>query len=234
MPACVIACEGPTDVAILDIAAAVLTIDTAELYATNNCRIKLKELKAECTDLVPHSVRRSFIGGFGGSKETVLNLIARKLFERVRTQYPDAKALVIAEDIDKVPSRRIAWEQIRSQRPPRFAVVIACPIKEVEAWHLCCYEPTTHDERVAFRPWANKANGSHLLPSGKDRGPTGTPQSAKAILAVLTADHPARATAYIGTMPADEMRRRGTENGLSAFIDEVEQYLRPLFAPPSP
>lgn len=147
------------------------------------------------------------------------------LFSRLQ---PRPEVVVLAHDLDGYAERRAGMEQVRQHVPWPFEVVLATPQPEIEAWLVAGFEPAADDERArldALRSELsfNPTTASHRLTSHPNDAST----DAKRVLAKLVDDDDERGMACLDDR--ERLRARGTNNGLAAFLDEVEQRIVPRF-----
>ena len=136
-------------------------------------------------------------------------------------------ALILMQDgDDETNARRTAMERARTdpRTPSPDRIVVAVPSPEREAWHIVGFDPKDDDERrklaaarreLGFDPRTRSEELSH----GKDTAK----RNAKRVLDLLTDRDPARTHACITDAPLETLRSRGQENGLAAFLGDIER-----------
>lgn len=108
---------------------------------------------------------------------------------------------------------------------PRSIAALAAP--EIEAWHLCGFEPLDREEQEAVaRATASLGfdpthQPSRLTARSKD------PRSAKSVLAALVGQGGASRRTSCLEHPLAALRARDPETGLAAFLDRVRRVLVP-------
>jgi hypothetical protein len=136
-------------------------------------------------------------------------------------------AVFLIRDSDGDPTRGQGLEQARTHdrdHPWPFAVILGLAQPKREAWVIAGFEPGTDEEREALARMRhelglNPCDVSHALAAR----PHGGQREAKRVLAVLVGDDDAeREAACWRETSLDILRSRGRENGLAAYLDEVE------------
>lgn len=134
--------------------------------------------------------------------------------------------VVLVRDADDKPERRQGLAQARSGTPQPERVVIGVAHPEREAWVLAGFvpcDPREHDacaserQRLGFDP----AQHPHELRGDGKR-------CAKTALANLLGTDRDREHRCLTEPPLSELRRRGQQTGLAAFLDEVEERIVPV------
>jgi hypothetical protein len=168
-----------------------------------------------------------FINGLPASPDAHNSLRALILFNRLD---PKPDAVMLIRDSDGDLERRDGLHQARESEPWPFPVVIGLAHTKRECWHIVGFDPKDEDERerleserqhLGFDPRAR----SHELTAKHD--PKNDKRSAKRVLTVLTAGESAREMECLTALV--RLRERGVENGLQAFLHEIETILMPLF-----
>lgn len=148
----------------------------------------------------------------------------------VSPEPPDAAVFV--SDADDDPSRLRGLGQARDyhqrtdERP--LPIAVGLPLTKRECWHLCGFRPETdaeHDSADRLRgelghePWLR----THELTARHDTDH----RSAKRVLAALCGGDRQRELRCLHA-PLELLRERGRENGLAAFLNELETHIVPL------
>jgi hypothetical protein len=191
---------------------------------------KLDEYVDRLTVRVPH-------GHFGGTPGGAGALMARTVFWIVRTVHRGApddpiEAVVLVWDGDSQSEQRSAGvetarEEARAWAP--FRIVCGFPDPEREAWVLAGFEPCDEGERARLDELQRELGFSPVLDAVRLRGRRGDPRDIKRILRELTADDHEREERCWTDPPLEVLRARGAATGLTAFLDEIEAILIPLF-----
>jgi len=173
------------------------------------------------------------VGGFfNGSPGFADAVAARRAVLYLKTVYPNVSAILLIRDQDSQPERRIGLEQARNEHPS-LTILIGLAVIEREAWVLAGFVPQDDAEQamldaerqtLGFLPHVK----SHWLTAGKDDNAKLSP---KRVLKALTGGNPQRERPSWTTTPLNLLRERGTDNGLSQFLDEVHTRLAPLYDP---
>jgi len=138
--------------------------------------------------------------------------------------------VILLRDSDGNLDRRDGLRQAREAEPWRFKVIIGFAHTKRECWHLAGFEPKDDVERerlekerqyLGFDPRTK----SHELTAKHDHETD--KRSAKRVLRALTATNLERELECLAVLSA--LRRNGQENGLRAFLDELETVLVPMF-----
>jgi len=168
-----------------------------------------------------------FINGLPASPDAHNALRALWLFHRLDPR-PDAVMLI--RDSDNDLERRDGLHQARDSEPWPFRVVIGFAHTKRECWHICGFDPKDEteqkrwdDERrtLGFDPRLK----SHELTAKHDE--KNDKRSAKRVLSVLAGDDLDREAECLAVITV--LRDRGEENGLRAFLHELETVLVPMF-----
>ena len=170
-------------------------------------------------------------GHFDGAPGLPDATAARKAIEFLLVKVPDLHAILLIRDQDDQPERKAGLEQARREnRHPQVQIVIGLANTERECWVLSGFDPENEDERqtldkerqaLGFNPCLR----SHELTACKNDAALKSP---KRVLKLLTNDTRERQERAWQVTSLAVLRERGTENGLSAYLDEVKQRLTPL------
>ncbi len=191
---------------------------------------KLDEYGNQLGVRVPH-------GHFGGTPGGAGALMARTVFWIARTLYrrdPDdpVEAVVLVWDVDRQSEERpagveMAREEARGWAP--FKIICGLPDPEREAWVLAGFEPYDDLERACLDRLQRELGFSPLLDAVRLRGGRGDLRDLKRVLRELTADDHEREERCWTEPALETLRARGAVTGLTAFLDEIETILIPLF-----
>lgn len=155
---------------------------------------------------------------------------ARRALRYLRATVPDLEAVLLVRDQDDQEDRRDGLEQARREDHEGLVIVVGLAVVEREAWVISGFEPQDSDEQarldaerqaLGFYPHER----SHQLTACKDDS---APRSPKRVLRALTAGVYDRERHCWNATPLAMLRKRGTDNGLVAFLDEVRSRLAPL------
>jgi hypothetical protein len=174
-------------------------------------------------------------GFFNGSPGQPDALAGRRAILYLKTIFPDISAILLIRDQDNQPERKIGLEQAR-QEHTMIPIILGLAIIEREAWVSAGFSP--HDEKdqtlldaerqlLGFYPHEQ----SHRLTAGKDDNAKLSP---KRVLQVLCGGNKTRERLCWTQTPLATLRERGTDNGLSHYLDEVRTRLVPLFGNTKP
>lgn len=173
-------------------------------------------------------------GHFDGEPAEPDAIAARRAIRYLRFAFDDLDAILLIRDQDKVPERKKGLEQARSENHHGLPIVIGLAVVEREAWVLSGFAPANEDEttllvkereNLGFQPHEQ----SHLLTACTNDQAKRSP---KRVLQALTAGDPTRQQICWQTTALTTLRERGTENGLTSYLDEVLQKLAPLLGHP--
>lgn len=174
-------------------------------------------------ELSDHASPHSFFsvrGPFGGEQGAEDALAMRRLFLLARGR-GGVDVLVVARDTDH-KNRRQGFEQARAESPWEFGIAGAHAQPEAEAWLICsasAREPAQRDalhsvkKELGFDPITQ----SHRLTSTS----SASKKDAKAVRQRLDAAGMDTESAF-KTRSLDELCARGSENGLAAYIKDLD------------
>jgi hypothetical protein len=178
---------------------------------------------------------RATYGHFDGRPGAAGALMARTVFLLVRALAKargSVDAVLLVWDMDDRPEdRRAGLRQARdeAQAWASFRIVLGCPNPKREAWVLAGFDAADPDEadrlaelrrQLGFHPNVD----AHRLTAGDEQAK----RSVKRVLRALTLGDQSREVRCWLDAPLDRLRDRGTDTGLCAFLDEIEQHLVPL------
>lgn len=155
---------------------------------------------------------------------------ARRALRYLRATVPELEAVVLIRDQDDQADRRDGLEQARKEDHEGLAIIVGLAIPEREAWVISGFVPEDENEQVrldderqklGFNPCAR----SQELTACKDDAALRSP---KRVLRVLTSGDYDRERRCWSESSLANLRERGTENGLVAYMDEVRTHLAPL------
>ncbi len=179
--------------------------------------IKRSALEA---DVRPH-------GRFNGESAEPDARAARRAILYLRQSYPDLAGVLLIRDQDDQPLRLKGINQARDREPQNLAIVIGLAIVERESWVLSGYNPLSEAEESLLQSEISRVSldprtHSHRLDDHKSLTAQLSPKRA---LTALTGNNFERERQCWRTTPLATLRQRGTENGLTAYLDEVRTKL---------
>ncbi len=169
-------------------------------------------------------------GHFDGQPGEADAAAARRAILYLREAAPDLNAVVLIRDQDDQPDRRIGLEQARGEHHCRTAIVVGLAVVEREAWVISGFDPE-NDEEPARLNAERQTLGidprlrSHELTACKDDQATRSP---KRVLRRLSGDDWDRECRCWTNTPLERLRKRGGQNGLTAYLSEVRDRLARL------
>lgn len=130
-------------------------------------------------------------------------------------------AVVLLRDADDQPERRDGLEQARKEPIHASCIAIGVAEPEREAWLVAGFQPRDNDERQALARERQRLGFDPCLEPQSLRGEG--KRSAKTALSNLTSgDHERQRQCLVDT-PLEHLRERGTDCGLEAFLNELEE-----------
>ena len=169
-------------------------------------------------------------GHFDGKPGEADAAAARRAILYLQATVPDWKAVLLIRDQDDQPDRRVGLEQARRNDHSGVVIVVGLAVVERECWLISGFDPQDDEEtarlgaerqRLGFDP----RHRSHELTACKDDQATHSP---KRVLQQLCRDDRDRERHCWANSPLDELRERGAENGLAAYLHEIRDRLAPL------
>ena len=169
-------------------------------------------------------------GHFDGEPAEPDARAARRAIQYLRFIFDDLEAILLIRDQDDVWERKRGLEQAQLENHRGLPIVVGLAIVERESWIICGLEPLDEVETaradverqlLGFHPMYR----SHELTACKDDHAKRSP---KRVLHVLTAGDLDRQRHCWQQTSLATLRERGTENGLTAYLDEVRTKLAPL------
>lgn len=159
--------------------------------------------------------------------------VARRALHRLRLLKIDGEPIdgfLLIRDDDGDRDRRNGLEQGRKSVPDLSGrIVIGLAHSKRECWVLLGFEPSEPEEEVVRRVRQvlgfDPCRESHRLRAKGD----GEERNAKRVLSELTQGVAEREEVCWRETPLEVLRERGGPSGLTAFLDEVEERLVPLF-----
>jgi hypothetical protein len=143
---------------------------------------------------------------------------------------PRPDVVLLVRDMDGRSHRTLGMEQVREGFEWPFVVAIAAPQPEIEAWHVSGFEPATKAEHEMLGELQRRLSFDPILESHRlTSRPNDAVTDAKLVLEALCSGDQDRRQRCIADL--DLLRRRGTANGASAFLEEVEERVLPVFVP---
>lgn len=145
---------------------------------------------------------------------------------------PRPVAVVLVRDSDgKQDARLKGLEQARRDRDWPFPVLVGVAHPMRECWVLAAFIPRTRAEKAALAALRKELGFDPTVRSERLDASTDTAKkSPKRVLARLTCGADEREAACWTDTALVHLHERGTDNGLSSFLDEIEERLVPLFA----
>jgi hypothetical protein len=169
-------------------------------------------------------------GHFGGEPGLPDAAAARRAILFLLEAFPDLNAIVLIRDQDDEPERREGLEQARRNDHSGMVIVVGLAVVDRESWVVSGFEP--HDGSESSRLEAERRTlgfdprmRSHELTACKDDT---APRSPKRVLRVLSGDDRDRERRCWQESSLEDLRTRGGENGLAAYLREVRERLAPL------
>lgn len=158
---------------------------------------------------------------------------ARRALLYVRQKFDTPDAIVLVRDIDDQGERRQGLEQARADDRSEIVIVIGVACAMRECWVICGFVPNGEDEEQLLASerqqlGSNPCLRSHDLTAKSEIAV----HNAKRVLKALTQDDWDRQQQCWRDTELNVLRDRGEENGLSAYLTEVQERLAPLFAAP--
>ena len=174
-------------------------------------------------------------GHFGGEPALPDAAAARRAILFLLSAVPDLAAIVLIRDQDDEPERKDGLEQARAEDNSGIPIVVGLAIVERECWVLSGFDPRGNDEsarldmerqRLGFDPRLR----SHELTACKNDQADRSP---KRVLRHLSGnDHDRERRCWRETSLAN-LRDRGADNGLVAYLDEIRERLSVLIGHPT-
>ena len=152
---------------------------------------------------------------------------------REKESRPTLSAIVFIRDMDNQPQRREGLEQARREFEGSFTIVIGAADPEREAWVLHGFDPDNEEEKeLLYQLQKSLGFDPRITPERlRDdirRSSSGL-RDIKQVLVKLTEGAFQREEKCWLEADLDLLYQRGTNTGLSEYLDEVEEQLFPLF-----
>ncbi len=165
----------------------------------------------------------------GAASIKVLNLI--RLLQKNR----QIKAVLFIRDLDNQPERRKGIEQARSEhinQEPKLEIIIGVADRMREAWVLNGFIPLNEEEKQSLASIKKQLNfdpcvESHRLRSNSWEGSERV-RNPKVVLEELTGGNWLREQQCWEDIDLERLQQRGSNTGLTAYLQEIEQRLIPI------
>ena len=169
-------------------------------------------------------------GHFDGKPGMPDAAAARRAILFLLKSVPDLNGIVMVRDQDDQPNRRAGLEQGRTEYRSGCKIVIGLAVVERECWVISGFEPTDFTESSRLDAERSKLGfdpslESHKLRTCKDDGVVRSP---KRVLRALTGGDQVRERRCWKEASMDDLRSRGENNGLVAYLNDVRRLLAPL------
>ncbi len=170
------------------------------------------------------------MGFFDGDPAQHHAQTARRTFRLLRYLFPILDGVMFVRDQDDKPERRNGLEQFRKQKEVVIPVVVGLAVVERENWVISGFEPIDEPEdsrladerqKLGFDPRIR----SHQLTACKDDQANRSP---KRVLRKLSGGAHVREQQCWRETDLEVLKERGTENGLTLFLEEVREKFAPL------
>lgn len=147
------------------------------------------------------------------------------------------RAAIFIRDLDNQPDRREGLEQARQDRSNNtLEIAIATPNPNREAWVLNGWLAANSEEKTALAKLKaeltfDPCTESHRLRFSSRTGSDRT-RDPKRVLARLTLDNRERERKCWQETSLVELRKRGEQTYLTAYLQEIKERLAPIFVSP--
>jgi hypothetical protein len=141
-------------------------------------------------------------------------------------------AIVLVPDSDTNEDRLIGVKQARDYVKATFPIVVGLAHTKRECWHICGFEPENDDEQQTLTELRSELGFDARIQSEEltaKHSDTTDKRSAKRVLSKLCGDDHERELRCLTALSIPELRKRGENNGLAHFLDELTTRLVPLF-----
>ena len=171
-------------------------------------------------------------GHFNGEAALPDARAARRAILYVLRRFDDVDGIVLIRDLDDQQERKQGLEQARTASTSVTKIVIGVANCEREAWVISGFDPEDDAEKQLLgeeqqKLGANPCHRSHELTAGKSDIALRSP---KRVLKVLTGDNWERQRRCWTATSLQVLRERGTENGLTEYLDEIKVHLTPVIS----
>jgi hypothetical protein len=190
---------------------------------------------ADAYDLRPFTSggrRIAPLGHIGGQPLKPEAAMGRKVLLMFCHREPRPDVVILARDMDGYRDRLAGLKQVRDGLPWPFRVAIALAEPEIEAWHVCGFVPRDDEERGQLRELKEELSFDPTVePHRLTSRPNDAPTDAKRVLSRLCQEDEEREIACLADH--ELLRGRGTKNGLTTFLDDVDRHIVPAFGAPA-
>ncbi len=157
---------------------------------------------------------------------------------RVLARSPDpVDAIIMVPDSDTDTDRLKGLEQARDYAAAKFPIVVGLAHTKRECWHICGFEPENAAEQAILTELHPEFGGDIRTRTEEltaKHAATTDKRSAKRVLSKLCGDDHEREHRCLTSLSIEELKKRGTKNGLALFLEQLQLHLVPLFAPTPP
>lgn len=146
---------------------------------------------------------------------------------------PRPEVVLLVRDMDGYRERLRGMNQVRDGFEWPFAIAIAAPQPEIEAWHVSGFVPTNAKEHASLADLRRRLSFDPTLESHRlTSHPNDAPTDAKRVLDALCGlDHDRRRCCMADS---HVLRQRGASNGLTTFLDDVDDAVVPRLGSRAP
>ena len=175
-----------------------------------------------------HNIRA--VGSFNGNPADPDAQVDRWAIRLLRFLFPKRDGVMLIRDRDDQPERRAGFEQARNQEEIVTPVVINLAVVERESWVICGFDPIDDSEESRLAGERQKLGfdprlRSHELTACKDDQANRSP---KRVLHSLGGGDQERERHCWQRTSLEILNERGSENGLTLFLEEVRELIAPL------
>jgi hypothetical protein len=169
-------------------------------------------------------------GHFDGEPGLADARAARRAIAYVLRLFDMADAVLLIRDLDGQLERRHGLEQARALYSRVPTIILGVAIPERECWVISGFDAEDDEEQERLDSetknlGSNPCLVSHELTSCKNDQAMRSP---KRVLAALVGDHWERQRKCWQTTSLDVLKMRGCQNGLTDYLNEIENQLVPL------
>ncbi len=176
-------------------------------------------------------------------------VLARRVLQMVKLaakETPSLKGILFVKDVDthkESKKQRDALERVRQSEEGAFAVVLGLANPKREAWVLNGFVPESEEEKAKHAELKNQlgfdpCTEAHRLRTVSHSNTKEQARNAKSVLESLTRKESAREVSAREVFAREEkcwvdtelacLRERGSETGLTMFLEELEERFVPL------
>ncbi len=178
-----------------------------------------------------HSKKSGVLKADGAATMKILNLISLYQLKNIR----QVRAVLLIRDLDNQPERRVGIKQARAEyidRQPTLEIIVGTANRMREAWVLNGFIPFNQGEEKILENIKNQLNfdpceESHRLRSNSREEPERI-RNPKVVLEELTDSKKSREQQCWEKTSLELLQQRGTDTGLTAYLQEIEQRLMPV------